>query len=104
MAQMSPDEPIHGRPASAFLPPTLLRMYLPYLDENDEVSSGPLENMPKLSFDPKDISLAAQLMSMEEGMTLRIRSHRWIPDDEITGHTPEALDKSDENIDYEALD
>ena len=104
MEEMSPNEPIHGRPASAFLPPTLLRQHLPDLtDDNEldmdlrinEITSQSLNNQ-KLSFDPQDILLAARLISMEEGMPMRIRVTRWTPDDERTGHTPEALDKSEE--------
>jgi hypothetical protein len=97
MEQMSPDEPIHGRPASAFHPPTLLRQHLPNLD--DEITSR-----PAMAFNAEDIKLAAQLISMEEGMPLQIRSRHSIPDGDVSETRPESLDKSDDNIDYEALD
>jgi len=35
---------------------------------------------------------------------LRIRGHRRSDEDEGTGHTPEAFEKTNENIDFEALD
>jgi len=41
---------------------------------------------------------------IQTAIPLRIRGHRHSDEDEGTGHTPDAFEKTNENIDFEALD